>query len=37
MQTTSNVIDKNWKALIKPSKLEVSISDHKRPERPTNQ
>ena len=23
MQTTSNVIDKNWKALIKPNKLDI--------------
>ena len=24
MQTTTNVIDKNWKALIKPNKLEIT-------------
>ena len=29
MQTTSNVIDKNWKALIKPNKLEISSNDDK--------
>jgi DNA-directed RNA polymerase subunit alpha len=29
MQTTSNVIDKNWKALIKPKKLEITSSDDK--------
>jgi DNA-directed RNA polymerase subunit alpha len=29
MQTTSNVIDKNWKALIKPSKLEIISNDDK--------
>ena len=29
MQTTTNVIDKNWKALIKPNKLE-------SPEPPSN-
>ena len=23
METTSNIIDKNWKALIKPSKLDI--------------
>ena len=29
MQTTSNVIDKNWKALIKPKKLEITSNDDK--------
>ena len=29
MQTTSNVIDKNWKALIKPNKLEITSSEDK--------
>ena len=29
MQTTSNVIDKNWKALIKPSKLDISSNEDK--------
>ena len=29
MQTTSNVIDKNWKALIKPNKLEITSNDDK--------
>ena len=29
MQTTSNVIDKNWKALIKPNKLDISSNDDK--------
>ena len=29
MQTTNNVIDKNWKALIKPSKLEITSNDDK--------
>ena len=28
MQTT-NVIDKNWKALIKPNKLEITSSEDK--------
>ena len=27
MQTTNNVIDKNWKALIKPSKLEITSNE----------
>ena len=27
MQTTTNVIDKNWKALIKPNKLEITSND----------
>ena len=29
MQTTSNIIDKNWKALIKPNKLEITSNDDK--------
>ena len=29
MQTTTNVIDKNWKALIKPNKLEITSNDDK--------
>ena len=29
MQTTSNVIDKNWKALIKPNKLNITSNDDK--------
>ena len=29
MQTTTNVIDKNWKALIKPSKLDISSNEDK--------
>ena len=29
MQTTSNAIDKNWKALIKPNKLEITSSEDK--------
>jgi DNA-directed RNA polymerase subunit alpha len=29
MQTTSNIIDKNWKALIKPSKLEITSNEDK--------
>ena len=29
MQTTSNVIDKNWKALIKPNKLDISSNEDK--------
>ena len=29
MQTTSNIIDKNWKALIKPNKLDISSNDDK--------
>ena len=29
METTSSVIDKNWKALIKPNKLDISSSDDK--------
>ena len=24
MQATSNIIDKNWKALIKPNKLDIT-------------
>ena len=29
MQTTNNVIDKNWKALIKPNKLDIKSNDDK--------
>ena len=29
MQTTSNIIDKNWKALIKPEKLEITSNEDK--------
>ena len=29
MQTTSNIIDKNWKALIKPNKLDITSNDDK--------
>ena len=29
MQSTSNVIDKNWKALIKPNKLEINSNEDK--------
>ena len=29
MQTTSNVIDKNWKALIKPGKVDITSNDDK--------
>jgi DNA-directed RNA polymerase subunit alpha len=29
MQTTSSIIDKNWKALIKPNKLEITSNDDK--------
>ena len=29
MQTTSNVIDKNWKSLIKPNKLDISSNEDK--------
>ena len=29
MQTTSNVIDKNWKALIKPNKLDITSNEDK--------
>ena len=29
MQTSSNVIDKNWKDLIKPNKLDISNNDDK--------
>ena len=29
MESTSNVIDKNWKALIKPSKLDISSNEDK--------
>ena len=27
MQTTTNIIDKNWKALIKPNKLEITSNE----------
>ena len=26
---TSNIIDKNWKSLIKPAKLDINLSDDK--------
>ena len=29
MQATSNIIDKNWKALIKPNKLEIKSNEDK--------
>ena len=29
MQTTNNIIDSNWKALIKPNKLEITSSEDK--------
>ena len=29
MQSTTNIIDKNWKALIKPNKLEITSNDDK--------
>ena len=29
MQTTSNVIDKNWKALIKTNKLDITSNEDK--------
>ena len=29
MQTTSNVLDKNWKALIKPNKLDITSNEDK--------
>ena len=29
MQTTSNIIDKNWKDLIKPNKLDITSNDDK--------
>ena len=29
MQTTPNIVDKNWKALIKPDKLEITSNDDK--------
>ena len=29
METSSNIIDKNWKALIKPNKLEITSNDDK--------
>ena len=27
MQSTTNIIDKNWKALIKPNKLEITSNN----------
>ena len=27
MQSTTNIIDKNWKALIKPNKLEIKSNE----------
>ena len=29
MQATSNIIDKNWKALIKPNKLDITSNEDK--------
>ena len=29
METTTNVIDKNWKALIKPNKLDITSNEDK--------
>ena len=29
MQTTINIIDKNWRALIKPNKLEITSNEDK--------
>ena len=29
MQSTSTIIDKNWKGLIKPNKLEISSNEDK--------
>ena len=29
METSSNIIDKNWKALIKPNKLNITSNDDK--------
>ena len=29
MQTTTNIIDKNWKALIKPNKLDITSNEDK--------
>ena len=29
MQTTSNILDKNWKALIKPNKLDITSNEDK--------
>ena len=29
METSTNIIDKNWKALIKPNKLEISSNEDK--------
>ena len=29
MQSTTNIIDKNWKALIKPNKLDITSNEDK--------
>ncbi len=29
METSSNILDKNWKALIKPNKLDISSNEDK--------
>ena len=29
METSSNIIDKNWKALIKPNKFNITSNDDK--------
>ena len=29
MQTSNNIIDSNWKALIKPNKLKITSNDDK--------
>ena len=29
MQVTTNVLDKNWKALIKPNKLDITSNEDK--------
>jgi len=29
MQISDNIIDKNWKALIKPNKLDITCNDDK--------
>ena len=29
MQTSNNIVDKNWKALIKPSKLDIKSNEEK--------
>ena len=29
MENTSNIIDKNWKSLIKPNKLEITSNEDK--------